>query len=357
MYLQPDEEIESLWRRQTRDLVEQARLLDLASDAILVRDPDGRIRFWNTGAEQLYGWTRAEALQHTTHDLLETSFPQPLDDILHELRLSGSWRGELVHKTKTGRTIVVDSRWSLKEDGDGGGFSILEVNTDVTERKRLEEARDAFISNAAHELRTPMTSILGFIEVLATEDHLTEDQRRDALDALQRSAKRLRLLVDRLLDLNRLQHGDIHLVPEPLDIGRTLQEVVRDVPHTRGAVAQVHVPRGLEAAVDRDALAQILTALLTNAYLYGGDNVSVRAALEDGHVVVEVEDDGPGIEPELREVLFDPFTRGTSQESTTGSGLGLALARVVAERLAGTLEHRDRSGGGAVFTLRLPHSS
>jgi two-component system CheB/CheR fusion protein len=125
-------------RRQTESISWQAALLDLAHDAVMVRDFEGQIQFWNHGAEELYGWKRNEALGKTTHSLLKTQFPQPFPEILEELQRNRHWEGELIHAGRDGRRIVVSSRWAYLEQGEAAPV-ILEINTDITARKESEE--------------------------------------------------------------------------------------------------------------------------------------------------------------------------------------------------------------------------
>lgn len=126
---------------QSRELVlrEQARLLDLTHDTIFVRDRDDVIVYWNRGAEELYGWKKAEAVGKVTHQLLQTVFPMPLEEITAELFRAGRWQGELVHTKKDGTPAIVASRWSLQRDGRGHPVAILETNNDITEHKRVED--------------------------------------------------------------------------------------------------------------------------------------------------------------------------------------------------------------------------
>ncbi|NPT40236.1 DUF4118 domain-containing protein [Paraburkholderia sp. 1N] len=119
---------------------EQARLLDLAHDTVFVRDMSDVITYWNRGAEELYGWKKREALGKTSHDLLQTRFHTPLDEINETLLRTGSWEGELVHTKRDGVNVIVGSRWSLQQSESGRPLAILETNIDMTERKRAEEA-------------------------------------------------------------------------------------------------------------------------------------------------------------------------------------------------------------------------
>lgn len=120
-------------------LAEQAQLLELAHDTIMTRDPNGVITFWNQGAEQMYGWTKDEALGQLSHILLKTQFPQPLNAIETELLHHSYWEGELIHTRRDGTAIVVASRWVLQHDETGKPLKVLEINNDITISKRAEE--------------------------------------------------------------------------------------------------------------------------------------------------------------------------------------------------------------------------
>ena len=125
------------------ELAEKARLLDLTSDAIMVRDVVGRISYWNRGAEVLYGWSRAEAVGQTTHALLQTETAVPMEEIAEELNRTGLWTGELVHRTRDGRRLTVLARKVLDRDSQGNPSAVLQSITDITERKQWEEALSA----------------------------------------------------------------------------------------------------------------------------------------------------------------------------------------------------------------------
>ena len=126
--------------RGARLLEERARLLDLAHDAVFVRDMDGRITYWNRGAEDLYGWTADEAVGRVAHELLHTRFPGPFADITAELLRTGSWQGEVVHTTRDANRVVVASRWAVERDESGTPVAFLVTTNDITERKQAEDA-------------------------------------------------------------------------------------------------------------------------------------------------------------------------------------------------------------------------
>ena len=132
--------IDTTERKQAEEsLKKQAALIDLSPDAIITRQLDGTITFWSKGAQSLYGWTSQEAIGQITHTLLKTRFPQPLEQIIKQVQQTGYWSGELIHCTKDGRQVIVQSRWQAEFDDQGNVKSMLESNVDITERKKAEE--------------------------------------------------------------------------------------------------------------------------------------------------------------------------------------------------------------------------
>ena len=136
----PRKQVETKLRENATKLQQQARLLDLAHDSIVVNDMEGRIMFWNRGAEQTYGWTQPEALGRISHELLKTRFPLNLIEITAKLLDQGRWNGELTHTTRAGETIIVSTRWALQTDENGRPSGILVIDRDITQQKRAEQA-------------------------------------------------------------------------------------------------------------------------------------------------------------------------------------------------------------------------
>jgi PAS domain S-box-containing protein len=175
----------------------QARLLDLTHDTVLVRDPRDVIIFWNRGAEQLYGWSRDEAVGTVTHNLLHTIFPIPLETIKEQLRQTGHWEGELVHIRKDGSQVTVASRWSLQRDDQGQPIGTLETNNDITERKRAEEAlRRSQAAYLAEAQKLSQTGSFGWNT--AGGEVFWSDQSFDILGYDQTVTPSLDRLIDRV---------------------------------------------------------------------------------------------------------------------------------------------------------------
>ncbi|MRR37837.1 PAS domain S-box protein, partial [bacterium] len=171
-------ELEALVSERTAELRRRAELLELAHDAIVVKDIDGRVTLWNRGAEEMYGWTLDEARGRAIHDLLQTGYTVSHDDPTNTLLETGAWEGELKHTTKDGRTMTVLSRQALQKDETGKPIAIMEINLDITAAKEAEdqlrqahkmEAIGTLAGGIAHDFNNILAAILGFTE-MAIED-------------------------------------------------------------------------------------------------------------------------------------------------------------------------------------------
>jgi signal transduction histidine kinase len=221
---------------------------------------------------------------------------------------------------------------------------------------RLDRARKQFIAAASHELRTPIFSLGGFLELLADED-LDEETRRQFLDQIRGQVDRMRNLSVELLDLSRLEAGALELRPEPTDVGQLAREVAAEfTPAASRHLSEVTLdmrPEPIELECDPERVAQVLRILLDNALRHTppGTGVRVSAARSNGHVRLEVSDRGLGIKHQNMPHIFEPFF--TSNEEAPGAGLGLAIARELADRMHGRLTVRSIPGA-TTFSLVLP---
>jgi two-component system sensor histidine kinase MtrB len=221
--------------------------------------------------------------------------------------------------------------------------------------ERANEVKSNFIALVAHELRTPMTTIHGFVTTLYhLGDRLDEGQRAAVRDALIKQTDRMARLVEQLLDLSRLDADAIDIVPEQVQVRDQVVEIVRTVAPDPQAV-EVEVPADAVATVDRNVLERVIGNLITNAFRYGAPPVTVSAERTDHHLRVSVQDRGRGVAPEFIPDLFERFSRSEgSRASATGTGLGLAIARSYARAHGGDLVYEDAVPSGAVFRLVLP---
>ena len=221
---------------------------------------------------------------------------------------------------------------------------------------RLDRARKQFIASASHELRTPIFSLGGFLELLADED-LDEETRRAFLEQVRGQVDRMRMLATELLDLSRLESGALELHPEPTDVGQLAREVAAEfTPAAQRHQSRVQLrlePEPIEVECDPERVAQVLRILLDNALVHTpeGTGVQVSAARANGHVRLEVSDRGLGIKRQNMPHIFEPFF--SSDDEAQGAGLGLAIARELAERMDGELTVRSIPGA-TTFSLVLP---
>ena len=360
-------------------LVERMRrnveLLDLAYDAIVTWSVrTGVITFWNHTAEELYGWSQAEALGMEPTELLHTVTPRPRDQIMEALHRDNRWEGELVQTTKDGRRIDVSARWALQTDALGLPDTVLEINRDITAAKhaaeQLRDARDEaqaasaakseYLSRMSHELRTPLTAILGYSDLLELRE--PRDDQNEAIAAIQEASGHLLSLVNDVLDIARIESGRESFSLEPVPLYQVVQECVRLVAPS-AVERSIHLSTELDGSsrehilADRQRLIQALLNLLSNAVKYSGPGARVQVRAEPKGLTrlrICVTDTGPGLSDEARSRLFQPFERlGAERTTVQGTGLGLALTKKLVEGMDGTVGVSSRPGEGSTFWIEL----
>jgi two-component system cell cycle sensor histidine kinase/response regulator CckA len=370
--------------KQGAILAEQAALLDLAQDAIVVRDMRNRILFWSRGAEAMYGWLSTEAVGRNTHELLMTEFAEPSEQIEVTLLRQGRWEGEAIHHRRDGTRVCVASRWALQRDPDGEPVRILTINSDITdrrlaefERKAAEEAleqirrdemrfKDEFLSHVSHELRSPLTAIKQFTTILlgGLAGELNKEQH-EYQEIILKNVRQLQSMIDDLLEVTRLQTGKLTIELENVSVSNavsdsfnTLQETARG----KGVTLSSDLPPGLPSAhADQTRVRQILIILLDNAIKFSPPNsaVHVQARLleEDPHfLLLEVSDTGCGISPEMAEKIFERLYQESEpiQASRKGLGLGLYICKELVTRQGGQIWVERRTEQGSTFSFTLP---
>ncbi|HVB40949.1 MAG TPA: PAS domain-containing sensor histidine kinase, partial [Terriglobales bacterium] len=378
-------------KRQCREL------LDMAHDAILVRDFDGgRIEYWNSGAEALYGWTAEQAIGQDPHELFHTRFPKPWAEIAAQLCVSGYWEGELLHHHRNGSPIRVSSRRSLYRD-EAGRPHLFEINRDITayvsamketsrfhtelasvnrllesrnrEVEQLLETKNRFLATMSHELRTPLNAILGFSELLleASADEAASaagpgelnDKQRRYVGHIHGGGQQLLGLVNELLDLARIEAGQLDLDPRRLDLGEQ-EAVVMPALELLARKKEVELtfrphPQ-LWVRADAARMQRILVNLVSNAVKFTpvGGRVWVTAEGEGEWVKITVGDTGVGIQPSEHEIIFEEFRQLGSGRQQPGVGLGLAITRRLVQAHGGRIWVESAGGIGSQFHFTLP---
>ncbi|MGH2786810.1 MAG: PAS domain-containing sensor histidine kinase [Actinomycetota bacterium] len=307
---------------------------------------------------RIYG-IAPEDLPATYPAMIERATPDDRDRIREALRRAleegEPFDTEFKIDRIDGTRVVVHAQGRVVRDADGDPIKLVGTAQDITERKRQEEFRDRFIADAAHELRTPLTTVVGFIELLEKRwQTLSEERLQAIMEQLSLAGGRMSDLVNNLLDLSRLQQGQLRLKPENVAIARVAANIVKTLPPPDGTFVDVQVGNGAAAFVDPQSLEQVLSNLLTNAYRYGGPRVVVIAHEDDDAVLLSVTDDGPGVEESVLPHLFSPFARGPNASRAGGSGLGLAIIKGLVEASGGAIWHAAVTPTGARFNVRLP---
>jgi len=236
------------------------------------------------------------------------------------------------------------------------------IVADLRRQLTLARQKTDFVSNVSHELKTPLTSIRMFSEMLAEDRVLDESKRRHFLSIITAETARLTRLINNVLDFARLERGEKKYQFEPFDLLELVADTVESYrPHLEGNgfTLRSELPaQCAEVIGDRDALAQVLVNLLSNAEKYSGERKQLEVALATNPESVEVKvlDRGCGVRPGCEERIFEQFYRADDSLASgiQGSGLGLTLARQIARAHGGDVTYKPRDGGGSCFTLRLP---
>ena len=365
--------------RVEETLRDQAALLDLTHDTVFVRDEQDVITYWNRGAEQLYGWTKAEAIGTVAHTRMRTVFPGPLADIMAELTRTGRWEGELVHTRRDGTPVVVASRWSLRRGSPGRAPVILETNNDVTERKEAEDALHQaqtelarvtrvttlgeLAASIAHEINQPLAAIVADASACLhwLDAHPPPlDQVRGALAAIVGDGDRAAEVLTRIRAL--LARSTVARQSGPLaPIITDVLPLVGAELHRHDISLQVSMDPELPPVhADRIQLQQVLINLLVNAAEAMRDVPSERRRLvirgvpdtieDQPWAVITVEDAGVGLGALQAARLFEPFY----STKPGGLGMGLSISRSIIESHGGRLWATPNPDHGATFHLALP---
>jgi hypothetical protein len=238
--------------------------------------------------------------------------------------------------------------------------------------QQMDRLKDEFLSQVSHELRTPMTAIRSFSELLAEEESLDGARARRFIGVIEAESERMTRLLNEILDLSRIESGQIALAVERLDLAERVADAIASMSGLAerwGVDIAYEPPTGpIDVEADADRLKQVLVNLLSNAIKFAGPErpaIVVRCARGGGEATVEIADNGPGIGEDVRDRLFTKFSRGWRQPGAAagdhpdrrelqGSGLGLAISRQIATAMGGRLELAGTGPGGSVFRLALP---
>jgi PAS domain S-box-containing protein len=354
---------------------QQAALLDQAQDAILVRDLNHNILFWNKGAERIYGWSAEEAVGRNAREVLFKESPPAFEAANQEVLEKGEWNGELRQVRKNGGEIVVESRWTLVRDEKWNPTSILVINTDVTERKRIEsqflraqrmESIGTLAGGIAHDLNNVLSPILMAVQML--ELKAKDDSTRQLLEVLRTNAERGGNMVRQVLSFARGVEGErVALQPKHL-----IKEIVKIMRETLPKSIEItfQIPEDLWIiSADATQVHQVLMNLCVNARdaMPRGGTIAIRAenvlvdenyarmhleAKPGRFVVITVADNGTGMAPQVLSRIFEPFF--TTKDMSKGTGLGLSTALTIVKSHGGFVNVYSEMEKGSQFGVYFP---
>ncbi|MGL5922285.1 response regulator [Chroococcidiopsis sp.] len=367
----------ALERQHTQQQIRaQAELLDVATDAIIVRSLDDKVLYWNKGAELLYGWQAQEAIGQNPNLLIyNESLVDQLLEIHSALKQTDTWQGELHQVTKNEKPIVVYSRWTLVRDRHAQPKSILVVNTDITEKKLLEaqflraqrlESIGTLASGIAHDLNNVLAPILMTAQLLESQMH--DDRSQRLLPIVITNAKRGAALVKQVLSFARGLEGTYtnlqikHLISEIRQIAKQTfpksieiqTNIASNLWSVSGDATQLHQVLMNLCVNARDAMPNggVLTISAEN---FTADEHYARMNLEakaGSYIVVTVRDTGQGMSLETQERIFEPFF--TTKELGKGTGLGLSTVMGIVKGHNGFIQVWSELGRGTEFQVYLP---
>ena len=362
-------------KRAEQQIHEQAELLDQAQDAILVRDLDQKILYWNKGAEKVYGWTAAEAVGQNAEKLLVKGRSEHFKTARESILQTSQWKGEVQQTRRDGVEITVESRWTLVRDEQGQPKSILIINTDITEKKQMEaqflraqrmESIGTLAGGIAHDLNNVLSPILMAIDMLQLK--ATDESSKKWLDVLRTNAERGGNMVRQVLSFARGVAGErVALQPKHL-----IKEIVKILRETLPKSIEINFQLADNLwiiSADATQMHQVLMNLCVNARdaMPEGGSITIRAenvfvdenyarmhleAQPGRFVMISVADTGPGMTPEIQSRIFEPFF--TTKEMTKGTGLGLSTALTIVKSHGGFINVYSELHKGSQFALYLP---
>lgn len=369
--------LKSYIRRESK-IREQAALLDVAVDAILLQNIHKQILYWNRGAESLYGWCSQEVIGKNS---LEVLYPQRLPKPAQALEVvikQGEWRGELTQVTKNGKEITVESSWTLVRNERDEPKSILTINREVTQKKELEaqllrsqrlESIGTLAGGIAHDLNNILAPILMSVQLLQMK--LKDEQSQQILKTLEKNVQRGANLVKQVLWFARGMESK-RTVVEVKQLICEIQQIVTET-FPKSIECQAIIPEQLGCVCgDMTQLHQVLMNLVLNArdVMPDGGNLSIYAenltvdehyakmnidARTGNYVVITVTDTGVGVSTQIKERIFEPFF--TTKKIGQGTGLGLSTALGIVKNHGGFVNMYSELGKGTKFQVYLPSCS
>jgi PAS domain S-box-containing protein len=344
-----------LYSRVSLEKERSVAILANIADGIVAVDRDGEVVLWNSAAEEITGVPQEEAIGRTTVQVLQRQLESA------EAQTPSGQR--LVSITRGGEEVWLSLSEAVMRDPLGAVAGRIFAFRDISADRMVEQVKSDFVAAVSHELRTPLTSIYGFAETLLRQDvPFGDEERRIFLGYIASESERLTEIVDQLLNVARLDAGDLQVELGRIDVGSVVSELMETVEES-GAMNshrfEIDLPdEPLAAEADPDKVRQVFNILVENALRYspGGGTVTVGARRNHDRVEVRVADQGIGIPAAERERIFRKFYRAESaaRDGAAGTGLGLFIAKELVTAMGGRIWVDSTEGEGSSFSFELP---
>jgi PAS domain S-box-containing protein len=342
------------------ELARSSAIFTSSDDAIVSKTLHGTITSWNHAAERMFGYTAEEAIGQPITLIIPPELHGEEEDIIGKLRQGVRIQHyETVRLRKDGTKVDVSLSISPLKDSAGNILGAAKIARDITERLELERRKDEFISMASHELKTPITTLKGFIQLLLRKfERQAMPEAVPMLTKMEAQVDRLTKLIDELLDASKIQAGQLDYEEQPVDLAALLRETVELLQAT--SPTHTLVVRGTPQVWmmgDKDRLGQVLTNLITNAIKYSpqANTVDLSITASNETVALRVRDYGVGIPKAHQKKIFDRFYRVCDgQKAFSGLGMGLYITHEIVKRHDGEMTVESEEGQGSTFVVSLP---
>jgi len=360
------------WIAARREIKRRSDAMEAAADGMAILDSTGTYVHVNQAHAEIYGYSSPEAFLGNEWAMCYGVREQRRfeENIMPRLYEEGHWRGEATGKRPEGTTFPQSLTLTVLEDG--GIICVVQDITDQKEREQKlieakEEAqkasrmKDAFLANMSHEIRTPLTSIIGFAEAIAEEAEGSGGVVGQFATTIEKSGLRLLETLDAVLQLSKLEAGEMNLSLERIDLFKEAKQTAKELrPKARDSGLELHVNGQAPtcAWADEGEVQIVLRNLLSNAIKYTepGGEIWIKTWAENGSAFLEVKDTGIGMDSGRVEELFEPFQQESEgmDRAYEGTGLGLAVTKLAVEQMGGTVEVETEKGVGSRFTVCVP---
>lgn len=341
-----------------------AAIVESSDDAIISKDLNGIISSWNSGAEKIFGYKEHEVLGKHISILIPQDSLDEETEIISRIRKGQKVNHfQTIRVTKTGDEIHISLTVSPVKDGNGNIIGASKVARDVTKEKKAEEEirdlsqkKDEFIALASHELKTPLTSLSGFMQII--DKKISEPTSKILVGKSMKILEKLNILIGDLFDISKIQSGKLQFHFERIDLTSFVLDLVETVRFSQSTHQINFISDGsVSIKGDRLRLEQVLVNLINNAVKYspGANKVDVKIATTADYAIVSIQDYGLGISKEEQQNIFSQFYRVSGlSHKISGLGLGLYITKEIIDRHSGQIMVESELGKGSVFSFKLP---